>query len=110
MRRVVVTGLGLLSPYGVGVEHGWKHLLSGRSSTRTIDRFDVSDLPCKIASMIPRDGEGAFNPDDFLEPKEQRKVGDFITYGITAADEALKDSGWEPKTADEQNTTGVMIG
>ena len=110
MRRVVVTGLGLLSPYGVGVEHGWKQLLSGRSSTRTIDRFDVSDLPCKIASMIPRDGEGAFNPDDFLEPKEQRKVGDFITYGITAADEALKDSGWEPKTADEQNTTGVMIG
>ena len=110
MRRVVVTGLGLLSPYGVGVEHGWKHLLSGRSSTRTIDRFDVSDLPCKIASMIPRDGEGAFNPDDFLEPKEQRKVGDFITYGITAADEALKDSGWEPKTAVEQNTTGVMIG
>ena len=110
MRRVVVTGLGLLSPYGVGVEHGWKHLLSGRSSTRTIDRFDVSDLPCKIASMIPRDGEGAFNPDDFLEPKEQRKVGDFITYGITAADEALKDSGWEPKSADEQNTTGVMIG
>jgi len=112
MRRVVVTGMGLLSPYGVGVEHGWSQLLSGKSSTRTIDRFDVSDLPCKIASSIPRgDGSGnTFSPDQFLEPKEQRKIGDFIIYGIAAADEALKDSGWEPKTDDERNTTGVMIG
>ncbi|MDP3897428.1 MAG: beta-ketoacyl-ACP synthase II [Mesorhizobium sp.] len=112
MRRVVVTGMGLLSPFGVGVEHGWSKLLSGKSAASRIETFDVSDLPCKIANSIPRgDGsDGTFNPDLFLEPKEQRKIGDFIIYGIAAADEALKDSGWEPKTADEQNSTGVMIG
>jgi 3-oxoacyl-[acyl-carrier-protein] synthase II len=111
MRRVVVTGMGLLSPYGVGVEWGWKNLLSGKSAARRIEKFDTSDLPCKIANEIPRDGgEGAFNPDDFLEPKEQRKVGDFIIYGVAAADEALRDAGWAPKTSEEQNSTGVMIG
>ena len=112
MRRVVVTGMGLLSPFGVGVDHGWSTLLSGKSAARAIETFDVSDLPCKIANIVPRgDGsDGSFNPDDFLEPKEQRKIGDFIIYGIAAADEALKDSGWEPKTAEEQNATGVMIG
>jgi len=112
MRRVVVTGMGLLSPYGVGVEHGWKQLLSGKSAARTIDKFDVSDLPCKIACSIRRgDGsDGTFNPDQFLEPKEQRKIGDFITYGIAAADEALKDAGWAPTSNDDRNATGVMIG
>ncbi len=112
MRRVVVTGLGLLSPYGVGFEHGWSKLLSGKSAARAIDQFETDDLPCKIACSIPRgDGsDGTFNPDLFLEPKEQRKIGDFIIYGIAAADEALKDSGWEPKTDDERNATGVMIG
>ena len=112
MRRVVVTGMGLLSPYGVGVEYGWQQLLSGRSAASTIDKFDVSDLPCKIACSIPR-GDGSdntFNPDQFLEPKEQRKIGDFIIYGIAAADEALKDAGWSPKTTEDQNATGVMIG
>ena len=110
MRRVVVTGLGLLSPFGVGVEHAWKQLLAGKNSTKRIQAFDVEDLPCKIASYIPREGEAAFNPDDYLEPKEQRKVADFITYGIAAADMALADSGWEPKTDDERFATGVMIG
>ena len=110
MRRVVVTGMGLLSPFGVGVEHAWKQLLAGKSSTRRIEAFDVEDLPCKIASSVRREGEAAFNPDDYLEPKEQRKVADFITYGIAAADMALADSGWEPRTDDEQYATGVMIG
>ncbi|MBO6719302.1 MAG: beta-ketoacyl-ACP synthase II [Rhizobiaceae bacterium] len=110
MRRVVVTGIGLLSPFGVGAEHTWKKLLAGQSSTRRIEAFDVEDLPCKIASSIPREGEAAYNPDDFLEPKEQRKVADFITYGIAAADMALADSGWEPKTEDDRYATGVMIG
>ena len=93
MRRVVVTGMGLLSPFGVGVEHGWKNLLSGRSAARRITEFEVEDLPCKIAHVIPRgDGsDGTFNPEAFLEPKELRKIGDFILYGIVAADEALKD-------------------
>src|SRR5690554_4883974 len=111
MRRVVVTGMGLVSPFGVGVEHSWKQVLAGRSAARRIDMFETDDLACKIATIIPRDGsEGAFDPDDFLEPKEQRKVFDFITYGIAAADLALADSGWEPQTETERCATGVMIG
>ncbi len=110
MRRVVVTGMGLLSPFGLGVEHGWKNLLAGKSAARRIDRFEVDDLPCKIATMIPREGDGAFNPDEFLEPREQRKIGEFITYGITAADQALADSGWKPETEDDKYATGVLIG
>ena len=112
MRRVVVTGLGLLSPFGVGVEHGWKELLSGRSAARRVTEFETEDLACKIAHVIPR-GDGSdntFNPEAYLEPKELRKIGDFILYGIAAADEALKDSGWEPRTPDEQHASGVMIG
>ncbi len=112
MRRVVVTGLGLLSPFGMGVEHSWKQLLSGKSAARRIESFETGDLACKIANVIPRGdgGDGSFNPDLVLEPKDQRKVGDFITYGIAAADEALKDSGWEPKSDDDRFATGVMIG
>ena len=112
MRRVVVTGMGLLSPFGVGVEHGWKEILSGKSAARKITEFEVEDLACKIAHVIPRgDGSNAtFHPEAYLEPKELRKIGDFILYGIAAADEALKDSGWEPKTPEEQYATGVLIG
>ncbi|WP_163271533.1 beta-ketoacyl-ACP synthase II [Chelativorans alearense] len=110
MRRVVVTGIGLLSPLGLGAELGWKSLLSGKSAARRIDQFEVDDLPCKVANSIPREGEGAFDPDAFLEPREQRKVGDFIIYGIAAADQALADSGWEPKTEADRYATGVMIG
>lgn len=110
MRRVVVTGLGLLSPLGLGAELSWKRLLEGKSGARRIEHFDVEDLPCKIASLIPREGEGAFDPDAFLDPREQRKVSDFIIYGIAAADLALADSGWEPKTEADRCATGVMIG
>ncbi len=112
MRRVVVTGMGLISPFGVGVEHGWNNLLLGRSAARRITSFEVEDLPCKIAHVIPRgDGsEGTFNPEAVLEPKELRKISDFILYGIAAADEALEDSGWRPQSDDDRNATGVMIG
>ncbi len=112
MRRVVVTGMGLLSPFGVGVEHAWKQLLSGRSAASRITAFDVEDFACKIAHSIPRgDGSDAtFNPEAVLEPKELRKIGDFILYGIAAADEALAHSGWTPKTEEERCATGVMIG
>ncbi|MBS3650622.1 beta-ketoacyl-ACP synthase II [Pseudaminobacter sp. 19-2017] len=112
MRRVVITGLGLLSPFGVGVEHGWSQVLAGKSACRRVDSFEVEDLPCKIAHVIPRGegGEHSFDPESYLEPKELRKVGDFILYGIAAADEALKDSGWEPKSEEDRNATGVMIG
>ncbi|MHA6684329.1 beta-ketoacyl-ACP synthase II [Mesorhizobium sp. A556] len=112
MRRVVVTGLGLISPFGMGFEHSWKQLLTGRSAAKIVTEFRVDDLACKIAHVIPRgDGsDGTFNPEAFLEPKELRKIGDFILYGIAAADEALKDSGWEPTTEVERCSTGVMIG
>ncbi len=112
MRRVVVTGIGLLSPYGVGAGHGWKELLAGKSAASRVTQFEADDLACKIAHSIPR-GDGSnntFNPEAVLEPKELRKIGDFILYGIAAADEAIRDSGWEPKTEDERCATGVMIG
>ena len=112
MRRVVVTGMGLVSPFGMGFEHSWKQLLTGRSAARRVTEFEVEDLPCKIAHIIPRgDGSGGtFNPQAVLEPKELRKINDFILYGIAAADEALADSGWKPETEDERAATGVMIG
>ena len=112
MRRVVVTGMGLVSPFGVGVEHSWQQLLSGRSAASRIEAFDVEDFACKIAHSIPRgDGTNAtFNPEAVLEPKELRKIGDFILYGIAAADEALQHSGWSPATEEERCATGVMIG
>ncbi len=112
MRRVVVTGLGRLSPFGAGVEPGWRELLTGRSACRRITEFQVDDLPAKIAHIIPRgDGSnGTFNPESVLEPKELRKIGDFILYGIAAADEALADSGWKPQTEADRCATGVMIG
>jgi 3-oxoacyl-[acyl-carrier-protein] synthase II len=112
MRRVVVTGLGIVSPLGCGVEATWTRILEGRSGARKIDKFDVSDLPCKIAGVVPRgDGaDGTFNPDHWMEPKEQRKVDDFIIFAMAAAKQALDDSGWHPTAPDDQNTTGVLIG
>jgi 3-oxoacyl-[acyl-carrier-protein] synthase II len=96
----------------MGFEHSWKQLLTGRSAAKIVTEFQVDDLACKIAHVIPRgDGsDGTFNPEAFLEPKELRKIGDFILYGIAAADEALKDSGWEPMTEAERCATGVMVG
>ena len=112
MRRVVVTGMGLVSPFGMGVEHSWKQLLTGRSAARRVTEFEIEDLPCKVAHIIPRgDGsDGTFSPEAFLEPKELRKIGDFILYGIAAADEALANSGWKPETEADRVATGVMIG
>ena len=112
MRRVVVTGLGLVTPLGAGVEHVWSRLIAGESGAGRVESFDVSDLPCQIACQVPRgDGSnGTFNADDFMEPKEQRKVDDFIIYAIAAASQAIKDSGWAPKTYEEQISTGVLIG
>ena len=112
MRRVVVTGLGMVTPLACGVDATWERILGSKSGIRRIEKFDVSDLPCKIAAQIPRgDGtDGAYNPDQWMEPKEQRKVDEFIVYGLCAARQALDDANWHPKTADDQNTTGVMIG
>jgi len=112
MRRVVVTGLGMVTPLGCGVEPTWKRLLKGESGAGKIDSFDVSDIACKIACEIPRgDGTNAtFNPDQWMEPKEQRKVDEFILFAMCAARQALDDAGWRPTSYDEQTTTGVLIG
>jgi 3-oxoacyl-[acyl-carrier-protein] synthase II len=112
MRRVVVTGLGMVTPLGCGVEATWKRLLAGESGARKIEKFEVSDLSAQIACQIPRgDGSAAtFNPDQWMEPKEQRKVDEFIVFAMSAATQALKDSGWTPTTEDERDRTGVLIG
>ena len=112
MRRVVVTGLGLVSPLGASVESSWNQILAGKSGATRIEKFDVSDLPCKIACQIPRgDGSnGTFQPDKWMESKEQRKVDDFILYAMAAATQALNDANWRPKTEEEQTTTGVLVG
>ena len=112
MRRVVVTGLGLVTPLGVGVETTWSKLLRGESGVRAIQSFDVSDLPAKIAGQLPRGetSEGNFNADDWVEPKEQRRMDPFIIYAMAAAQQAIEDSGARPKTEDEKERMGVMIG
>jgi 3-oxoacyl-[acyl-carrier-protein] synthase II len=112
MRRVVVTGVGIVSPLGVGVDHVWKRLIKGESGISSIQSFDVSDLPAKIAGQVPRGdiSSGKFNPDEYVTPKDQKKMDDFIVMAMAAAHEAVKDSGWEPKTDAERNSTGVMIG
>ncbi len=112
MRRVVVTGLGLVTPLACGVEASWRRLVDGESGARRIENFDVSDLPVKIACQVPRgnDSPDAFNPDDWLAPKDQRKVGQFIIYGVAAAQQALDDAAWMPEDEPSCVRTGVMIG
>src|ERR1700726_1820392 len=114
MRRVVVTGLGLVTPLGCGIEPTWQRLIAGQSGIKhvPVEKFDVSDLPCKIAGQVPRgDGsDGSFNPDQWMEPKEQRKVDDFIIFAMGAAAQALGDAHWRPSTYEDQIQTGVMIG
>ncbi len=112
MRRVVITGLGLVSPLGCGVEATWSRLLAGDNAARRVESFDVSDLTCQIACEIPRgDGSnGTYNPTDWMEPKEQRKVDDFIIFAVAAAQQALDDAGWHPESYDDQARSGVLIG
>jgi 3-oxoacyl-[acyl-carrier-protein] synthase II len=112
MRRVVVTGLGLVTPLACGAEQTWQRLLAGQSGIKRIENFDVSDLPCKIAGQVRRgDGsDGTFNPDDWMEPKEQRKVDAFILYAMSAATQALNDADWHPRKYDDQIVSGVLLG
>jgi 3-oxoacyl-[acyl-carrier-protein] synthase II len=112
MRRVVVTGLGMLTPLACGVEKTWQRLLACQSGINRVDKFEVSDLPCKIAGQIPRgDGtDGTFNPDQWMEPKEQRKVDDFILFAMSAAKQALDDADWHPDSYEDQTMSGVLIG
>jgi 3-oxoacyl-[acyl-carrier-protein] synthase II len=112
MRRVVVTGLGLVTPLACGTEQTWQRLRSGGSGIKRIEKFDVSDIPCKVAGQVPRgDGsDGSFNPDAWMEPKEQRKVDDFIVFAVAAAAQALNDAGWHPREYEDQIVSGVLIG
>jgi 3-oxoacyl-[acyl-carrier-protein] synthase II len=112
MRRVVITGLGLVTPLGCGVEPSWKRLLAGESGARRVKEFEVDDLSCQIASFVPRgDGsDGTFNPDAWMEPKEQRKVDDFIVYAVAAADQALADAEGVFEGAGNREDIGVLIG
>jgi 3-oxoacyl-[acyl-carrier-protein] synthase II len=112
MRRVVVTGLGLVTPLACGVDETWARLLAGKSGARPITKFKVDDLPARIACSIVRgDGsDGTFNPDQWVDPKEQRRVDDFIIYALTAAQQAVTDSGFEPKDEEERCRAGVLIG
>jgi 3-oxoacyl-[acyl-carrier-protein] synthase II len=112
MRRVVVTGLGIISPLGVGVENVWRQILAGRSGISGIQSFDVSDLPAKIAGQVPRGdtASGLFNADDYVPVKEQKKMDTFIVFAIAAAHEAVADSGWVPPDDEARERTGVMVG
>ncbi len=112
MRRVVVTGLGLVTPLACGVEETWSRLLAGQSGASAITKFKTDDLPTRIACQVPRgDGsDGSFNPDQWVDPKEQRRMDDFIIYGLAAAKQAVADSGWVPQTDEDKYRTGVLIG
>ena len=112
MRRVVVTGLGLVTPLASGVEESWSRLLAGQSGASDITLFDASRVTTKYACEVPiGDGtNGTFNADDWMEPKERRKVDNFILFGIAAADQAVQDAGWTPEDEASRLRTGVMIG
>ena len=112
MRRVVVTGIGIINSLGVGAENNWKNIIAGKSGISAIDRFDVSDLPAKIAGQVPLGSlqDGGFDVDDWIPKKERRRMDDFIMYGLCAAQQAVEDSGWVPKTDEDRWRTGVLIG
>ncbi|MPW22257.1 beta-ketoacyl-ACP synthase II [Paraburkholderia sp. CNPSo 3157] len=112
VRRVAVTGLGLVTPLGVGVEHVWSRLLRSESGIGPIDRFNVDDLPCRIAGLVPTGSfdSGGFDPSEWIGSKDQRKMDRFARYAMCAASQALDDSGWRPQTDRERERTGVLVG
>jgi len=111
VRRVVVTGLGMVTPLGVGVDHNWSQILAGKSGIGRITNFEIDDISCQIAGQVPgADEPGGLNLDDFIDPRDQRRMDRFIQLGVVAAQLAVEDSGWLPQDAESQNRTGVMIG
>lgn len=115
MRRVVVTGLGMLSPLGVGVDHNWSAITTGKQGIQKITHFDASDITSQIAGVVPKTDDenptnGAYNANLFVDPKEQRKIDQFIVYALSAAKEAIEDSGWSADSDEDKERTGVMIG
>ncbi|MGI9437849.1 MAG: beta-ketoacyl synthase N-terminal-like domain-containing protein, partial [Geminicoccaceae bacterium] len=109
-RRVVITGIGLVTPLGADADSSWRRLVAGESGLVAIDRFRVDDLPAKIAGLIPTEGDGAFKSDAVMSAKDVRRNDPFILYGIAAASEAIEDSGWKPQSEEARYRTGVMIG
>ena len=112
MRRVVVTGMGIVSSLGVGLDKNWDDLMAGKSGVTAVDNFDVSDLPAKIAGQVPKGNiaDGLFNADDWVPTKDQRRMDDFIIYGLCAAQQAIEDSGWTINSDEDAWRTGVLIG
>ena len=111
MKRVVITGMGMVTPLGNGVEHNWQSILAGKSGLGMIEGFDVSDISCQIAGQVPTgDEDGALDMDAHIEPKDQRKLDKFIQFGLVAAQEAIADSGWVAESYEQKERTGVMIG
>lgn len=115
LRRVVVTGMGMVSPLGVGVARNWDSIIAGKSGIRKIDEFDLTDMASHVAGLVPKTTDenptdGAFNVNMFVAPKEQKKMDQFICYGMAAAQEAVEDSGWVPQTEEDKCRTGVLIG
>src|SRR5437899_1829673 len=119
MRRVVVTGIGLITPLGQGTEMTWANILAGKSGLGRISTFDPTDYGCQVAGEVPRvdgrgggapDAPGSFDPDQTMSPKDQRRVDDFILYAMAAADEAVRDANWTPEAEEDRERTGVMIG
>ncbi|MBM3507718.1 MAG: beta-ketoacyl-ACP synthase II [Alphaproteobacteria bacterium] len=111
MKRAVITGMGLVTPLGLGLEHNWRRLIAGHSGARAITEFQTDDLRCKIACFVPRgQGEGELDLDKWIEGPDRRKMDIFIQYGIVAAVQAVEHSGWKPETDEQRNRTGVLIG
>ena len=110
MRRVVVTGIGSVNPLGNDITTSWQNLIAGKSAGQKITHFETDDLQCKIACMVPASGDEAFNADLYVEPKEQKRIDQFIVYGISAASMAIADSGYSAETDAQKDRTGVMIG
>ena len=111
MRRVVVTGMGMVTPLGSGVDHNWSQIIAGKSGISRIEGFDVSDISCQIAGQVPgTDAVGGLDLDNWIDPREQRKQDRFIQLGLVAACQAIEDSDWKPQDRESQNRTGVMIG
>jgi len=119
MRRVVVTGIGMVTPLAWGTEKTWAAILAGKSGAGRISAFDVTDYACQVACEVPRvdgrggggpDIDGSFDPNQVMSPREQRRIDDFILYAMAAADEAVKDAGWTPEDEAQRRRTGVIIG
>lgn len=111
MKRVVVTGLGIVSPFGRGVDYNWKNIVEGKSGIRKIEGVDLKDIPVQIAGQVPfGKEENQFDPDTVMAPKDQKKVDKFILYGLAAGSDAIEDSGWKPENDEDQFRSGVMMG